>query len=100
MLELDELWSFVGYRINVRWVGIVLCLQPRQLIAFFVDDSLVEKARALRGRIPPDYRCRFNRSDCWLAYEEAFPERTHRLCDKAEGKPIQSSVGFARCPGA
>jgi insertion element IS1 protein InsB len=26
------------------------------------------------------------RNDFWLAYEAAFPARTHRLCGKAEGE--------------
>ena len=40
----------------------------------------------LRERLPPDYRCRATRSDFWLAYDEAFPRRTHRSCSKEEGE--------------
>ena len=86
ILELDELWSFVGCKANVRWVWIALCRQTRQVIAYFVGDRSAESARALRERIPPDYRCRASRSDFWLAYEEVFPRRTHRCCDKSEGE--------------
>ena len=86
VLELDELWSFVGSKQNVRWVWIALCRQTRQIIAFFVGDRSAESARALRERLPPGYRCRATRSDYWLAYEEAFPKRTHRLCGKNEGQ--------------
>ena len=31
-------------------------------------------------------RCRATRSDFWLAYDEAFPRRNHRLCGKEEGE--------------
>ena len=86
MLELDELWSFVGSKINVRWVWVALCRQTRQIVAFFVGDRSAESARALRERIPTDYRCRATRSDFWLAYEEVFPRRTHRMCGKGEGQ--------------
>ena len=86
VLELDELWSFVGSKANVRWVWIALCRQTRQIVAYFVGDRSAESARALRERIPPEYRCRATRSDFWLAYEEAFPRRTHQLCGKDEGQ--------------
>ena len=86
VLELDELWSFVGSKANARWVWIALCRQTRQVVACFVGDRSAQSARALRERIPPDYRCRATRSDLWLAYEETFPKRTHRLCGKAAGE--------------
>ena len=86
VLELDELWSFAGSKLNPRWVWIALCRQTRQVVAYFVGDRSAKAARALRERIPPNYRRRATRSDFWLAYEEVFPKRTHRLCGKAEGE--------------
>ena len=86
VLELDELWSFVGSKANARWVWIAWCRQTRQVVAYFVGNRSAKSARALRERIPPDHRCRASRSDFWLAYEEVFPQRTHRLCDKSEGE--------------
>ena len=38
VLELDELWSFVGCKANARWVWIALCRQTRQVVAYFVGD--------------------------------------------------------------
>ena len=86
VLELEELWSFAGSKANARWVWIALCRQTRQIVAFFVGDRPAQSARALRERIPPDYRCRATRSDFWLAYAEAFPRPTHRLRGKSEGQ--------------
>ena len=86
MLELDELWSFVGSKLHPRWVWIALCRQTRQGVAYFVGDRSAQGARALRERVPPDYRCRATRSDYWLAYEAAFPQRTHRFCGKEAGE--------------
>ena len=85
-LELDELWSFVGSKENARWVWIALCRQTRRVVAYLVGDRSAKSARALRGRIPPDYRCRTTRSDRWLADDEVFPRRTHRLCGKGAGQ--------------
>ena len=86
VLELDELWSFVGAKANARWVWIALCRQTRQIVAYFVGDRSADSARALRERIPPDYRRRATRSDWWLAYDEVFLRRTHRSCGKEEGE--------------
>ncbi len=86
MLELDELWSFVGSKANARWVWIARCRQTRQIVAFFVGDRSVESARSLRERLPPEERCRATRSDFWLADEGVFPKRTHRSCGKAQGE--------------
>ena len=79
---------------NVRWVWIALYRQTRQIIAFFVGDHSAESARALRERLPPDYRCRATRSDFWLAYEADFPQRTHRFCGKAEGETNHAERWF------
>ena len=86
VLELDELWSFVGCRANARWVWIALCRQTRQVVAYFVGDRSAGSARALRERIPPAYRRRTTRSDYWLAYDETFPRRTHRSGGKGAGE--------------
>ena len=86
VLELDELWSFVGSKRNARWVWLALCRQTRQIVACFVGDRSADAARALRARIPPGYRCRATRSDLWLAYHETFPRRTHRCTGKGAGE--------------
>ena len=43
-------------------------------------------ALSLREHVPEDYRRRATRSDFWLAYEGAFPNRTHRFRGKEEGE--------------
>ena len=86
MLELDELYSFVGSELNPRWVWIALCRQTRRAVAYFVGDRSADSARALRERIPSNDRCRATRSDFWLADDEVFPRRTHRCTGKGEGQ--------------
>ena len=87
VLEVDELWSFVGSKANPRWIWIVLCRQTRQVVAYLVgNDRSAQSAQALRERLPPGYRRRATRSDWLLAYAEVFPRRTHRCCDKSEGE--------------
>lgn len=86
VLELDELWSFVGCKLNARWLWLALGRQTRQIVAYFVGDRSAQSARALRQRIPPAYRCRASRSDLWLPYAEVFPQRTHRCTGKGAGQ--------------
>ena len=86
VLELDELWSFVGKKTQECWLWIALCRRTRQIVAYTVGDRSRESARCLREHVPPDYRRRATRSDLWLAYEGVFPTRTHRFCGKEEGE--------------
>ncbi len=46
------------------------------------------------GARPEDYRRRATRSDFWLAYEGAFPQRTHRFCGKEEGETNHAERWF------
>ncbi len=46
MLELDEMWSFVGNKQNKRWIWIALCRQTRQVVSYFIGDRKVSKLLA------------------------------------------------------
>ena len=78
VLELDELWSFVQKKTQECWLWIALCRRTRQIVAYPIGDRSQEGAVNLREHVPEDYRRRATRSDFWLAYEAAFPKRTHR----------------------
>jgi insertion element IS1 protein InsB len=86
VLELDELWSFVEKKTQECWLWVALCRRTRQVVAYTIGDRSKEGALSLREHVPPHYRRRATRSDFWLAYEAAFPRRTHRFCGKAEGE--------------
>ena len=94
VLELDELWSFVQAKAQECWLWIALCRRTRQIVAYTAGDRRAESAGDLRANLPPDYRCRATRSDYWLPYGEAFPQRTHRFCDKAEGETNHAERWF------
>ena len=94
MLELDELWSFVEKKLHECWLWIALCRRTRQIVAYTLGDRGRESACDLRENLPSDYRRRATRSDLWLAYEAAFPQRTHRLCGKAEGETNHAERWF------
>ena len=94
VLELDELWSFVEKKGQECWLWIALCRRTRQSVAYTVGDRSQESACDLRANLPPDYRRRATRSDFWLAYGAAFPQRTHRFCGKEEGETNHAERWF------
>jgi insertion element IS1 protein InsB len=98
VLELDELWSFVAAKVNECWLWVALCRRTRQIVAYTIGDRSQEGAVSLREHVPEDYRRRATRSDFWLAYEAAFPKRTHRFCGKAQGETNHAERFFrVRC---
>ena len=77
-LELDELWTYVGRRLNKRWLWLALCRRTRQVVAYALGARDTATARVLLGRLPPGYRtCRCH-TDAWSAYAEALPRGQHQ----------------------
>ena len=85
VLELDELWSFVGSKKNKRWVWIALCRRTRQIVAYFIGDRSEESCRHLWAWLPQTYRHCATFSDFWDAYKKVFPEETHQSIGKETG---------------
>ena len=86
VLELDELWSFVGSKAQTLWLWVALCRRTRQIVGWTLGDRSQQSASDLRAALPKGYRGRATRSDFWDAYAAAFPKHTHRCCGKAEGE--------------
>ena len=86
MLELDELWSFVGRRKNKKWVWLALCRRTRQIVAFAVGDRGEGTCRRLWQRVPPAYRRGLCYTDFWSAYGKVIPEDQHRPAGKGDGQ--------------
>ena len=86
ILEVDELWSFVRFRKNKRWLWTVLCRRTRQIIAFTIGDRSEKTCQKLWKRIPAAYRKCHSFSDFWNAYQKVFPEDTHQSVGKGSGQ--------------
>ena len=86
VLELDELWSFVGSKAQTLWLWVALCRRTRQIVAWTLGDRSLQSADDLRAALPADYQACATRSDFWEAYAAAFPASTHRCCGKEEGE--------------
>ena len=86
VLELAELWSYVGAKAQQLWLWVALCRRTRQIVGWTLGDRSLQSACDRRASLPKGYRNRATRSDYWDAYAAAFPQRTHRCGGKAEGE--------------
>lgn len=86
VLELDELWSFVGNKAQERWLWLALCRRTRQVVAYWLGDRSENSAIHLWRGLPADYRSCASFSDRWAAYEFVFDRRRHQSVDKRSGE--------------
>lgn len=86
VLELDELWSFVGSKRHERWLWLALCRRTRQVVAWWLGDRSEASAIRLWRQLPNDYVHCASFSDRWEAYTYVFDRRRHQMVDKASGQ--------------
>ena len=86
VLELDEVWSFVGYRKNKRWVWLALCRRTRQIVAYAIGPRSAAICRILWQRIPAAYRGSRLYSDFWESYQKVLPAEQHQAVGKSSGQ--------------
>jgi IS1 family transposase len=87
VLELDEVWTYVGNKqTGERWLWTALCRRTRQIVAFFIGSHDTSACQQLWQQVPPDYvRCAL-RSDAWRAYQTVLPPEQHRVVGKDTGE--------------
>ncbi len=90
VLELDEMWSFVGFRKNKRWVWLAQCHRTRQSVAYIVAYAVGDRSEVtcalLWARVPPSYRSGRVFTDFWNAYQAVIPQEQHQATGKGEGQ--------------
>jgi len=86
VLELDEMWSFVGEKAAQCWLWTVMCRRTRQVIAYVLGDRSDETCQRLWKRVPDDYRRCHSYSDFWGAYQRLLPSGTHQCVGKETGE--------------
>lgn len=86
ILELDELWSFVGKKTNQAWIWIALCRESRQVVAYAVGDRSQTTCLCLWEDIPLAYRASHCFTDFWAAYQAVIPEHQHSAVGKETGE--------------
>jgi len=59
VLELDEVWSFVGHKKNRVWLWFVLCRRTRQIVAWMWGERDALTAQDVWAKVPAQYKhCR------------------------------------------
>jgi len=86
VLELDEMWSFVRFRRNKRWIWLAQCRRTRQIVAYAIGDRSETTCRLLWERVPAAYKRGLLYTDFWSAYTEVLPEGQHRATGKGAGQ--------------
>ena len=86
VLELDELWSFVGKKADKRWVWIALARHSRQAVAYVIGGRGELTCRRLWERIPESYKGGRCYSDFWEAYRAVIPRECHEAVGKESGE--------------
>ena len=86
VLELDEVWTFVGDKHNRVWVWLALCRRTRQIVAWWYGSRDAFDCKMLWHKIPKSYRHCFCYSDQWDAYGKVLPFGQHRACAKKDGQ--------------
>jgi len=87
ILELDELWSFVNYKINKVWIWLVIDRKTRRILACYIGDRTRKSAQKLWDSLPERYRQNATcYTDFWQAYKKVIPEAQHRPVGKESGE--------------
>src|SRR5262245_49375161 len=86
ILELDELWSFVGQKGKLVWIWVALERQTRRMVGLAFGDRSAESCRKLWESLPADYRKRaICYSDFLASYAAVLPSKRHRAVGKETG---------------
>jgi insertion element IS1 protein InsB len=85
VLEVDELWSFVGCKECQRWLWVVINRRTRQVVAFVIGDRSAQTCRRLWRKLPSAYQACHSYSDFWHAYEQLLSTGKHHMVGKETG---------------
>lgn len=87
ILELDELWSFVGRKENKIWIWLALERQTKRIAGLAFGCRGEETCKELWQSLPADYRKRaLLYTDKWESYQTVLPSKRHKAVDKASGE--------------
>lgn len=82
----DELWSFVGSKVNQPWIGLAIDEQSAELVGLSVGARDRDGADGLGQSLPAVYRqCAVASTAFWASYEEILPVNRHGAVGKETG---------------
>ena len=86
ILELDEVWTFVGSKANPVWLWLALCRRTRQIVGWWYGERDNLSCYSLWCKIPDAYKNSLCFSDLWDSYAATLPADQHIACRKEEGQ--------------
>lgn len=86
VLELDEVWSFVGTKKNQVWIWLALCPRTRQIVAWWYGPRDALSCEMLWDKIPKSYQSALCYTDFYYAYNGIVPAPQHFACPKKQGQ--------------
>lgn len=86
ILELDELWCYVGNKRNQQWLWLALCRRTKQIVAYVIGKRNWWSCFKLWKNIPDDYKKCRSFSDFWENYSQIFSSETHTCVGKESGE--------------
>jgi insertion element IS1 protein InsB len=87
VLELDEMWTYVGRKKRKVWLWLAVERRSRRIVAWVLGCRGVATARRLWAALPARYQrhCVYF-TDQWEAYRRVFPWWAHRPRPKGSGE--------------
>lgn len=98
VVEMDELWTFVGKKEQARWLWLALERRTRRVLAWVLGDRSEKTAFKLWDRLPlsPGQRLKGTFcTDLWRAYDEPLLG-VKRLTHKGETNRVERLNGTLR----
>ncbi|MGE0087821.1 MAG: IS1 family transposase [Desulfococcaceae bacterium] len=87
VLEMDEIWSYVGKKSDQVWIWPALERQTRRIVGVAFGDRSSETCRNLWESLPADYRKRaVCCTDLRESYAAVLPPKRHRASGKGSGE--------------
>lgn len=87
MIQIDEIWSFVGNKKNKQWVWLAIDSITGQIVGVFIGDRSQKGAQGLWDSLPLNYRqSAVCYTDFWEAYKTVIPAHRHRPVGKETGR--------------
>ena len=87
MLELDEMWTFVGHKKRKIWLWLAVERHTRRIVAWVLGCRGAATARRLWEALPEQYRTGTGYfTDEWEADGLILPQRAHRPSPKGSGQ--------------
>ena len=87
MLELDEMWTFVGRKARKVWLWLAVERASRQIVAWTLGCRGEATCRQLWALLPPRFQTNtWYFTDEWSAYATTLPATHHCPCPKGSGE--------------